>query len=203
MNRPEGHPWLAATMDFAMRSLEKLRPRVLAEATGDVLEIGVGTGLNFAHYADIQSLTGIEPDPHMIARARKRLATLSITAELHQTGAEALPFEDEQFDTVVATWVFCTIPEGNRAAAEIARVLRPGGRLLFIEHTHSTHGPSSAMQRLVDPIWHRTAGGCHLDRDPVAMLEAAGLAVENARGWGRQRWTITPMLRGDAIKPAR
>ncbi len=199
MRRPEGHPVLAATLDWVMAPMARLRPRVVRHARGRVLEIGVGTGLNLDLYTDVDRVDGIEPDPHMLARARRRLPA-RVPVDLHPAGAEALPFGDATFDTVVATWVFCTIPDAEAAAHEIHRVLRPGGRVVFVEHVRAGHGPTHALQRALDPLWQHLAGGCRLTRDPVDLLEGAGLAVEGVRPWGPQRWNPTPMLRGDAVR---
>jgi len=121
--------------------------------------------------------------------------------ELEQAGAEALPYESETFDTVLASWVFCTIPDAASAAREVQRVLKPGGRLIFVEHVHSDHAPCRAVQHAIDPLWQRMGGGCHLTRNPILEFEAAGLAVSDVRNWGPRRWTLIPMIRGDAYKP--
>ena len=200
MLRPQGHPLIAAAIDLVMAPMDRLRPRVVQHARGRTLEIGAGTGLNFAYYADDVELVAIEPDPHMLRRARARAERLGRAVELVQTGAEALPFEDDSFDTVVATWVFCTIPDAAGAAAEVARVLKPGGVLLFVEHVHSDHAPAWAVQHAINPAWKQMAGGCQLVREPVALLEEAGLEIRDLRPWGGERWTVFPMLRGDAHK---
>lgn len=198
MRRPEGHPWVAATIDLIMSPLARLRPRVVGAASGRVLEIGVGTGMNLSHYADIESWCGVEPDPHMARRARARLEKVDFPATLERVGAEALPFEDGSFDTVVATWVFCTIPDVEAAASEIARVMRPGARLVWIEHVGASHAPIQTMQRWVEPVWKHLAGGCHLTRDPVKIFENAGLAVDEVEVVGRPRWNLLPHKRGVA-----
>src|SRR6476661_2745763 len=115
------------------------RRALLAQATGRTLEIGAGGGHNLRHYPDtVTQLVVTEPSPHMIRHLTSELATLDIDAQLVQTGAEELPFDDATFDTVVATFVHCSIPDPSRALAEITRVLKPGGRYLFIEHVRST-----------------------------------------------------------------
>jgi len=200
MLRPEGHPVVAGILDLVMAPMARLRPRVVQHASGRVLEIGAGTGQNFRHYAPGVDLTAIEPDPHMLRRAERRARRAAFHVELHQAGAERLPFDDASFDSVVATWVFCTIPQAQNAAHEISRVLKPGGRVHFVEHVHSAHPPARAVQDAIDPVWKHLAGGCHLTREPVELLEQAGLAVEDVRPWGWERWTIFPMLRGDAVK---
>lgn len=177
MGGPE-HPFVAATLDLAMRGFEDLRARMLPAATGDVLEIGLGTGLNLPHYGEVSSLTGIEPDPHMRRRAAARAAELGVAIEIVDASAEDLPFPDHRFDTVVATWVLCTIPDPEAAAAEMHRVLRPGGLLIFAEHTASEHAPHRAFQRALNPLWRRIAGGCNLDRDSLGILRRTGFELE-------------------------
>src|SRR5215470_11443277 len=120
-----------------MRPMYPARRLVVPEATGDVLEVGVGTGLNFGLYRDVASLAGVDPDPYMLERARPRAAELRFPTELHQAGAERMPFEDARFDTAVVTFTLCTIPDPEAALTEVRRVLKPGGRLLFVEHTRS------------------------------------------------------------------
>jgi len=203
MRRPDGHPLVARLLDLAMAPMDKLRPRVVRQVTGDVLEIGVGTGLNLPHYPPVRSWSGIEPDPHMRRRAAPRLARSTLHGTLEAAGAERLPYDDGSFDTVLATWVWCTIPDAPAAAAEVARVLRPGGRVVWIEHVGSPNPPMRCAQHLVDPVWTRLAGGCHLTRDPVALLEGAGLVVETVSDIGPQRWTPVPQRCGVAVKPGR
>lgn len=162
-----------------MRPLDKLRPKTLAHARGHVLEVGVGTGLNFRFYPPgVTQLTGIEPDPDKLAHARVRASALPCPATLIVAGAEALPFADATFDTVVVTWALCTIPEVERALREIRRVLKPGGLLTYIEHARSPHVPMRLFQRLANPAWQRLSGGCHLTRDPRALVSAAGFVHE-------------------------
>lgn len=198
MRNPAGHPILAACLDVAMRGLARHRPEVVGAATGRVLEIGVGTGLNLPLYGDVE-LVGVEPDPHMLRRARARAATLGRPVELLPASAEALPFPDASFDTVVATFVFCTIPDVRRAAAEALRVLRPGGTLVFAEHVASTYPSVAAIQRGLDPAWQVFAGGCHLTRDPVTILREAGAAEVSATPRG-PRWTLTPVVAGRVVR---
>jgi ubiquinone/menaquinone biosynthesis C-methylase UbiE len=199
----DGHPWLAATIDLMMRPLYPARRLVVPDARGDVLELGVGTGLNFGLYGDgIRSLAGIDPDPFMLERARKRAAELHLPIELHQSGAEALPFDRGRFDTVVMTFTLCTIPDVAGSLAETRRVLKPGGRMLFVEHTRSIQHGLARAQDALTPVWKKLAGGCHLNRPAATLIAAAGFAVtERAPVW-RERWTLLPVDRGIAINPA-
>lgn len=195
--RPEGHPLLAATLDWVMWPLDKLRPRVVGRAAGRVLELGVGTGLNLPHY-DRSAVTewhGIEPDPHMVTRAQARLDTLGFPGQLHRCGAEDLPFADDSFDCAVVTFVFCTIPDLDAALDELVRVLAPGGALHLAEHTGSDHGVMRSVQGGLEPAWKRLAGGCHLTRDPGALLRERGFDGE-LRGSGRGPLNLTPLVWG-------
>jgi len=199
-NEKPSHPLVAALLDLAMYSLRKVRARLLAQARGRVLEIGVGTGANFRHYRNIDSLDGIEPDPHMLKRARKRTTGLSFPVRLHADGGEVLPFDDGQFDTVVLTWVLCTIPNPRAALAEVMRVLKPGGLLLFAEHTRSRFAKAAWFQQRLTPVWRAVSGNCHLDRPGVDLIREAGFREVEVRAHGRESWTLTPQYSGRAVK---
>lgn len=189
-------------LDFAMRPLYPARRLVVPEATGRVLEVGVGTGLNFGLYSDVESLTGVDPDPYMLERARPRAAALPFPTELHQTGAERLPFAADSFDTAVVTFTLCTIPDPDAALAEVRRVLKPSGRLLFVEHTRSIQPVTRVLQDALTPVWKIIGGGCHLNRHAVALVEAAGFRVRHTEPvWG-ERWTLLPVYRGVAERAA-
>ena len=194
------HPWNAALLDLVMWSLRPLRAKVVPRATGRVLEIGVGTGMNFSYYGAIDSAHGIEPDPHMLRRARARAERLGFPIELVQTGAESLPYGDAAFDTVVVTWVLCTIPNPRVALKEIARVLRPEGRMLFVEHVRSRFSVAGKLQDAITPLWKKLAGGCHLNRDSLEMIRAAGFEEVELRPCGREGWTLLPIYRGVATR---
>jgi ubiquinone/menaquinone biosynthesis C-methylase UbiE len=198
----DGHPWLARTIDVLMRPMYPARRLVVPEATGKVLEVGVGTGLNFGLYAGVESLAGVDPDPYMLERARPRAAALPFPAELHQAGAERMPFADAHFDTAVVTFTLCTIPDPTRALAEVRRVLKPGGRLLFVEHTRSIQPFLATFQDALTPLWKRIGGGCHLNRRAVALVEAAGFRVRRTEPVWRETWTLFPVYRGMAERAA-
>jgi len=196
----EGHPWCAALLDRTMRPLYPVRRIVIPEARGAVLEVGVGTGLNLGLYRDIEHLVAIDPDPHMLRRAEPRAAGLSFPVELRQVGAEILPFAAKRFDTVVVTFTLCTIPHPEQALAEMHRVLKPGGRLLFAEHTRSTQALLARVQDALTPAWRWLGGGCHLNRAVSDLIRGGGFALaECVPVWG-ERWTLLPVYRGAAVK---
>jgi len=198
----DGHPWLAATIDWTMRPLYPARRLIVPEARGDVLELGVGTGLNFGLYGAVRSLAGIDPDPFMLGRARARAAELALPIELHAAGAEALPFDRGRFDTIVMTFTLCTIPDVAASLGEARRVLKPGGRMLFVEHTRSVQRGLAGVQDALTPLWKRVGGGCHLNRPAAELIARAGFEVtEHAPVW-RERWTLLPVYRGVARNPA-
>jgi ubiquinone/menaquinone biosynthesis C-methylase UbiE len=173
----------AATYDRLMARSERdclaaHRAALLANASGDVLEIGGGTGANLPHYgAGVTSLTITEPEPPMAKRAQARISELQPDARFLRAPAEDLPFADESFDTAVSTLVLCTVDDQPRAVRELRRVLRPGGRLLFIEHVRSDDAKVARMQDRMLPINRRIAHGCHCNRPTLDTIRAAGFEV--------------------------
>jgi SAM-dependent methyltransferase len=195
----EGHPILAATLDFAMRGVARLRPGVVGQARGRVLELGLGTGLNLPYYPKVERIDAVEPDPHMRRRAEARAEPLRLPLHVHAIGAEALPFADETFDTVLVTFVLCTVPDLPRTLLEARRVLRKDGRLLFAEHVRSREAAVARVQDLVQPLYGRISGGCQLGRDSVTAIQAAGFADVEALD-RKGQWTLTPMVTGSASR---
>lgn len=180
---PKGHRWFAAVYDRMMASAEKtfmrrVRYEVAAGARGRVLEIGAGTGANFPYYSDAaSSITVTEPDPFMARRARERAKRVGLPIELKEAPAEALPFGDETFDTVVATLVLCSVRDPAKALAEVRRVLRPGGELRFYEHVRYDHPFGAFWQDVATPIWCWMGAGCHPNRDTVQAIREAGFTI--------------------------
>jgi SAM-dependent methyltransferase len=177
-----GHPVFAALYDPIGASMERRwmgprRRRLLAGARGAVLEIGGGTGANLVHYRDVDRVTIAEPDPFMRSRIGPKLQDSRVPVEVSSAGAEALPFPDGSFDTVVSTLVLCTVPDQEAVLEEIRRVLRPGGRLLFIEHVRAA-GSMARWQDRLEPLWRRLLGGCHPNRNTLAAIEGAGFEIE-------------------------
>jgi ubiquinone/menaquinone biosynthesis C-methylase UbiE len=155
--------------------LREMRRKLLAQAQGSVLELGAGTGLNLELYPEgVKDLTLTEPDPHMIKQLREKLAGSKRKAELVETPAERLPFPDDSFDTAVVTLVLCTVPDPATSLAEIKRVLKPGGRLLYLEHVRSRHPDLAKWQDRLERPWRFLGDGCHCNRDTVAAISAAG-----------------------------
>jgi len=177
------HPWVAALYDWLCeaaerRGLAEHRRRVVGMASGEVLEIGGGTGRNLAHYpAGVSRVTVLEPDLHMYRRALPKSRRAPVPVRLVEGVAEALPFRAASFDTVVATLVFCTIADPAGAVRQVARVLKPGGRLVFLEHVRAETPGRARLQDLLTPFQRRLAAGCHPNRDTVGTLREAGLRV--------------------------
>jgi ubiquinone/menaquinone biosynthesis C-methylase UbiE len=176
------HPIFAALYDQISASAERRwmgerRRRLLAGARGAVLEIGGGTGANLAHYRNVDRVTIAEPDRFMRNRIGPKLEEARVPVEVSAAGAEALPYPDGSFDTVVSTLVLCTVPDQEAALDEVRRVLRPGGRLLFIEHVRAA-GSAARWQDRLEPLWRRLLAGCHPNRDTVAAIEEAGFEIE-------------------------
>jgi ubiquinone/menaquinone biosynthesis C-methylase UbiE len=160
--------------------LRDQRRQLLAAAEGATLEIGAGTGLNLELYPEaITRLVLAEPDEHMRRRLARRAAEVAPSAEIVDAGVERLPFPDESFDTVVVTFVLCSVPHQGSALSEIERVLKPGGRLLFLEHVRSGDEKLAKWQDRITPLYNLV--GCNPNRDTLSAIEASALAVETIR----------------------
>jgi ubiquinone/menaquinone biosynthesis C-methylase UbiE len=181
-----GHPIFAALYDRMLAGTERaglaeMRGAVLAQASGRTLELGAGTGANAAHYpAAVTDAVLTEPDPHMARRLRDKLAAEppGFGYEVVETGAESLPFDDESFDTVISTLVLCSVDDPDRVAGEVARVLRPGGSLLVLEHVRDPgDGRLGRWQDRLERPWGWVGAGCHPNRNTAVTLAAAGFDV--------------------------
>ncbi len=158
-------------------SMAALRREVLAQVAGEVLEIGFGTGLNLACYPDhVREITTVDPNPGMGRLAAKRVAASRMRVDHRTLGGEELPFPEGSFDCVVSTWTLCSIREAARAVAEARRVLRPGGRFVFLEHGVSEDPKVRAWQRRLNPIQRVVGDGCRLDLDIPAIIGGRGFA---------------------------
>lgn len=186
---------MAQRYDRVMGVWEKLlfgdgRAWVCRQAHGDVLEVAMGTGRNLPLYPRDIHLTGIELSPAMLAIAQTRAQQVGRAADLRLGDAQALDFPDASFDTVVCTLALCTIPDDRAAVAETIRVLRPGGRLLWLEHVRSPLRPVRAVERLLEPLCLRTEAD-HLMREPLDYLAGAEVEIERVE---RSRWGIVERL---------
>jgi ubiquinone/menaquinone biosynthesis C-methylase UbiE len=153
------------------------RDWVCCQATGEVLEVAIGTGLNLPHYPERVRLTGVEWSPAMLDLARRRARDLGRSVDLREGDAQALEFADGSFDSVVSTFSLCAIPDDERAVREMVRVLRPGGLLLLADHVASTVWALRAVQKLVELVSIPTAGE-YYRRRPIRHVERLGLPVE-------------------------
>jgi len=193
---------LKATEEAGLRDM---RRRTLAAASGRTLEIGAGTGANLGlHPEAVSDLVLAEPDPHMTKRLRRHVAEQGVEAEIVEAPAERLPFEDSSFDTAVFTLVLCTVPDPGAALAEAARVLKPSGKLLFLEHVRSRDpGLATWQDRFARP-WRFVNDGCNCNRDTVANLESSPFDLE---GIEHERMpkappVVRPVIRGSATRAA-
>lgn len=196
-----------AIYDSLMKSTEEeglreMRRETLSRASGRTIDLGAGTGANLGLYPDsVSELVLAEPDPHMLGKLRPKAAEAGVDAEIVQAGAEDLPFEDSSFDTAVFTLVLCTVPNQDAALAEAARVLRPGGRLLFVEHVRSEDRGVARWQDRLERPWRFFGDGCHCNRDTVSAIEAAPFAVEamEKAEMPKSPPIVRPMVRGSAL----
>jgi len=179
------HPVFARAWDVLMRVApphEKRNRRELVEpATGTVLELGAGTGVNFARYRNARLVVAVEPEPTMAQRASRLAARATVPVRVVRGAAEALPFDDAVFDTVVVCNVLCSVDDPARAAAELHRVLRRRGSIRLYEHVRSLSEAAGRAQDAVQPLWSALAAGCHPNRNPVAVLREAGFEVRYRR----------------------
>lgn len=153
---------------------------IVPRAQGRVLEIGIGSGLNLAHYdpAKVDSVVGVDPTQELLAMAEPRAAAVSFPVQLLVESAERIPLPAQSFDTVVVTYTLCTIPDPGAALAEMRRLLKPEGKLYFCEHGRSDEGNISRWQDRLNPLWKRCMGGCNLNRDIAATIAGAGFRFD-------------------------
>lgn len=180
--------------------LAEERRLAVADARGRVLELGAGTGRNVPLYGpQVTHLTLSEPEEPMARRLRARAGSTPMATEIVECAAEALPFADDAFDTVVSTLVLCTVTDVDLTLAEIRRVLAPGGRLVFLEHVRADGALANWQDRLHGP-WLAFGHGCHCNRDTLGALGSAGFDVENvARGTIKRLGPLVrPLVRGTA-----
>ncbi|MFO0586584.1 MAG: class I SAM-dependent methyltransferase [Polyangiaceae bacterium] len=205
-------PWFMSVIyDRFMKASEEAclvewRGELLRDVGGDVLEIGAGTGANLPHYrASVERLVATEPDRYMIPKLRERARhDRPGSLEIVEAEADRLPFADASFDAVVSTLVLCSVPDLDRALGEAMRVLRPGGRFLYLEHVAAEDRPDRYVwQRRVEPLWKRIAGNCHLTRRTGDAIRRAGFAIDQEiKDSMRKSNPVTrATIRGVARKP--
>ena len=193
-------------LDWMMRQMNELRPQVLEAAEGEVLEVGFGTGLNLPFYPPgVKRLVGLDPnaaDGLPALEERVRAAPFEVE-RCALRGDGALPFDAGRFDSVVTTWTLCSIPDSQRALAEMRRVLKPGGRYLFIEHGRAPAERTALWQDRVNPLWRRLTGGCNMNRPIDRIVNEGGFELA---GLERFRHTgpglLAHMYRGTATRAA-
>ena len=158
----------------------KARSKIVPQALGEVLEVGIGSGLNLPFYdaKRVSSIVGIDPAAQMQTLARKRASDISIPVEVIAVDVQGIHADTDRFDTIVMTFTLCSIDDPVSALQEMARVLKPDGRLLFCEHGLAPDLSVERWQHRLTPLWKPIAGGCHLDRDIPALIRAGGFAID-------------------------
>ncbi|HEY8766327.1 MAG TPA: class I SAM-dependent methyltransferase [Dehalococcoidia bacterium] len=182
----KGHKWFAAIYDKMLASEEKkflgvIRAEMLKDVTGNVLEIGAGTGVNFQYYQPGAHVTATEPDPYMLERAKKRASEAKVAIELRQVAAEELPFPAASFDFVIDTLVLCSVSDPRKVLSEIKRVLKLGGELRLYEHVRYKNPIGALSQDLISPAWQWFGAGCHPNRNTERYLREAGFELSDVR----------------------
>lgn len=163
----------------AQPQIMKARSRIVPQASGDVLELGCGGGINMAFYdpAKISSFSGVDPSPALLERSREAAQAIGLNADIRGGIGEALPFDDACFDTVLITFTLCSVDDQQQVLSEMRRVLRPGGKALFLEHGAAPDADVQKWQRRIEPIWKRIGGNCHLTREISSAYEKAGFRI--------------------------
>lgn len=184
--------------DFFMGPLERrkfkrVREHLLQSATGKVLEIGSGTGVNFPLYRNADHVIAIEPSQHMIDQSLPKRKLAVVPIEMVNASAERLPFEDHTFDTVVTTLVFCTIPNVEEAIKELKRVCKPNGKILLFEHGKMENTVLSSMQEGLTPLWKKICDGCCLNRETLKAFTSQGLKVERVEKFFKDLFIVAEL----------
>ena len=178
-----------------LKAVDRQRAKVVPLAQGEVLELGIGTGLNAKHYdpARVSKVIGIDPSAQNWQLAQSKVQLSEVVIEFIQGSAEDIPLGNDSVDTAVITYTLCTIPDPDRALAEVIRVLRPGGRVLVAEHALAPDASVAKWQNRVNGIWGKMAGGCHINRDIRGLIEATPLQVQD---WQAMYLPQTPKIAG-------
>jgi ubiquinone/menaquinone biosynthesis C-methylase UbiE len=186
-------------MSMKQEHFEPYRRRAVRAARGRILEIGVGSGLNLPLYESGTQVVGLDPSTKLLSMAREAAADRAQSIELIEGSAESLPFPDQEFDTVVTTWTMCSIPNLPRALAEVRRVLKADGKLVFAEHGRAPEAAVVRWQNALTPVWKRIGGGCHLNRPIDQLIVAAGFRIDGLKtGYMTGPKPMTFMYEGEA-----
>ena len=187
-------------LSMQQEALVVYRKRVIGAAEGQVLEIGVGSGMNFAYYSSrAEHVIGLDPSAKLLSMAAGAKKAPGVPIDLFKASAEEIPLDDKTIDTVVTTWTLCTIPDVKRALSEMQRVLKPTGHLLFVEHGQSPDANVRHWQDRLTPLWRCLAGGCHLNREIAQLIQAAGFQIEQIdTGYMKGPRPMTFMYQGSA-----
>lgn len=185
--------------------LHEMRRELLRDAHGRTIDLGAGTGANLDLYpAEVDELVLAEPSPHMAKRLRAKFENADVKGDVVEAPAEKLPFDDSSFDTAVFTLVLCTVPDPPAALAEVARVLRPGGRVLFLEHVRSKDPRVARWQDRLERPWRFFGAGCHCNRDTIGAIQHSPLQLEShERGrLPKAPPIVRPLVIGSAVRAA-
>ncbi len=186
-------------MSMKQEHFEPYRRRAVSAARGHILEIGVGSGLNLPLYEPRTQVVGLDPSTKLLSMAREAATDRAHSVELIEGSAEALPLPDHEFDTVVTTWTMCSIPNLPRALAEVRRVLKADGKLVFAEHGQAPEANVLRWQNALTPVWKRIGGGCHLNRPIDQLIAAAGFRIHDLKtGYMKGPKPMTFMYEGEA-----
>ncbi|WP_108811295.1 methyltransferase domain-containing protein [Sphingorhabdus sp. Alg231-15] len=162
----------------------KDRSEIVPKANGEVLELGCGGGINLQFYdrSKVDKLTGLDPSAELLDYTRQEAKTLGFDMDILDGVGEAMPFADDSFDTVLTTFTLCSVQEGKQVLKEMRRVLKPGGKILFLEHGRAPDKGPEKWQQRIEPVWKHIAGGCHLHRPVSKLFAVEGFALEDAGG---------------------
>lgn len=186
-------------MSMKQEHFEPYRRRAISAARGRILEIGVGSGLNLPLYEPGTHVVGLDPSTKLLSMAREATADRAQSIELIEGSAESLPLPDHAFDTVVTTWTMCSIPNLPQALAEVRRVLKADGKLVFAEHGRAPEANVVRWQNALTPVWKRIGGGCHLNRPIDQMIAAEGFRIDGLKtGYMKGPKPMTFMYEGEA-----
>ena len=166
----------------AQPQIMKARSRIVPQAEGDVLELGCGGGINMQFYdpARIRSFSGLDPSPALLDASKAAAQARGMTSDIRGGVGEAMPFDDASFDTILVTFTLCSVNEQQRVLGEMRRVLRPGGKALFLEHGSAPDLSVQKWQRRIEPVWKQIGGNCHLTRAITGAYEGAGFKIASA-----------------------